>query len=83
MDVKTNICKEYVSQKKENILCNNPINVAFSVLELNEVKLYVFHYSRLKKHRNDVKLLFPDTDLMKFLQKNYMKIFGKTKNNLT
>ena len=37
-----------------------------------------FHYNGLKKYRNDIKLMFLDTDLMKFLQNNYMKILGKT-----
>jgi hypothetical protein len=54
--------------RQTNIKFNKPVHIGFSVLELSKLHMYRFHYDVMKKkYGNKVKLMYIDTDGIKYL----------------
>ena len=52
-----------ITSNKKCVLANSPLYIGFSILECSKVIMYDFYYNELKKsYRNDVHLLYSDTD---------------------
>ncbi|MFN9115765.1 MAG: hypothetical protein ACK5XN_37405, partial [Bacteroidota bacterium] len=52
-----------VEMSKTEVVYNRPMIVGFAILELSKLHMYNFHYNVMKKEfKDDIKLLFTDTD---------------------
>ena len=51
-----------IHEKKISLTLNKPIYVGFTVLEINTLPIYAFHYEFMRKIFDDFKLFFTDTD---------------------
>ena len=65
-------CKIYeenlvaVQLKRNKVTLNKPRYIGMSVLEISKILMYDFHYDFIMKKYPEAKLLFTDTDRLRF-----------------